>query len=702
MPEESESAPGDEEADDGGSSWAPPTGTPQEPPPDVSPGDESGTRRSVPFPDAPKPRRRRRIVLVAAAAIVVVGLVATLLVIVLGGDDDTMAVATADGEVVNPDAVLDEATTEFLLAARSTGARSGSRAGCFWHLGGQDGDEPHADAIMCGPARFAAGGDWLRVPIESEADGEEGATVEYSMEDSEFISADESGVNGGEVELIGVEGAEPQDVDLENPERGGHAFLPDGRRLEEADELINRGVELISTKSGEVAPRVQRRASCWLPSDKLDVDEPTPEGEQGGNSEAGDSAAGGTAALLCGPVLELRDDPSMPWKLLRFDVDAAGGPWAAIGDAESLEVVGSLSFPDNADLYHPEGQEPPEVDGFRPPDPLPVDDDYAAAALVGDLDGNPYLGDLEFEPNRANTVRTPDFTATLNQRATTRRLGDGPEALIAPKGHQFVVFTYAAQPTPPASQANTGAQRLRLVAGKTRRDLSLGELPAIGARRDRPRAPRLRVGDTGGRTVIVVAVVPRKTKDAELAISNRGRTQRVSMRKGRGTDIVDGGNRHGDVVPIGVPFDIALRSPGAANAPQPPAGDGFLRGQIAQARIAVWDENRGWAPEGTVFVSVEFPQATDDMGGPGWVATYAWRQTVALRTPDDQVLQPLGVPDAPQPLPNRPQPLRFAVPADVDNVALIIDPQGFAQFPEGNLQFPIEVDQPFETSFTLR
>src|SRR5699024_1350530 len=122
-------------------------------------------------------RRGRRLVLAAVGVVVVLGIVATVLVITLGGGDDTMTVATADGEVADAEVVLDEATTEFMLAVRSSGARVDSATGCFWRLG--TGDDEVAEAIVCGPVRFAAGGDWLEVPIESEPAEDDTATVSY-------------------------------------------------------------------------------------------------------------------------------------------------------------------------------------------------------------------------------------------------------------------------------------------------------------------------------------------------------------------------------------------------------------------------------------------------------------------------------------------------------------------------------------------
>jgi hypothetical protein len=156
-------------------------------------------------------------------------------------------------------------------------------------------------------------------------------------------------------------------------------------------------------------------------------------------SKASESAEASNDFIRCGPVLFIdspsRDDRWMSAELYVYSGDEVDG-----ATADELVGIGPLQrdtrLSDGEVLYRPDGAEP-NLDELDYPDPAPVASDFAEVveSQVG----------VDLEPVEQGLVGL-GFEMDIEGYALVERLGEGPEALVAPDGSELLVVRYEWSP----------------------------------------------------------------------------------------------------------------------------------------------------------------------------------------------------------------------------------------------------------------
>jgi hypothetical protein len=149
-------------------------------------------------------------------------------------------------------------------------------------------------------------------------------------------------------------------------------------------------------------------------------------------SKASEDARTANSFIRCGPVLFI-DAPStdnrwMTGQLETYNDYESGTVSTSLGELTRGAALNAREY-----LYRPDGIEP-SVEEIRIPDPPPVATDYSYTTTdeIG----------VELDQLDGASLRGVDYALSVDGAATVERIGQGPEATVAPAGHTLLVVRY--------------------------------------------------------------------------------------------------------------------------------------------------------------------------------------------------------------------------------------------------------------------
>lgn len=337
---------------------------------------------------------------------------------------------------------------------------------------------------------------------------------------------------------------------LEPPSTGLRA--PNGARIIDADEALRTAEEAVRTTALDTGAAVGDDLRCWFA-----IEEQGPRRLIDGD-------------LWCTPVLTVQSVVEEPWVQARV----SSTPGEVLSTASLRPSVGSsigtTALPVDVILWHPDGTAPPPSSDLELPDAAPVEPDTAAVVAVP-------LGEVATSPPRDGVLRTPSLSWTITGVGVTDRIGRGPEAIIAPVGHELVVAGSNFGPLDPVGFLRPGTATL--VVGGVR--IAFDDWA------------RLDEDATG-----VVVVVPQGAGEVLVEVLADDIAQQISLRTG---DKLPG-------FPTGIYREQAAVGVGASLRAELdlPAGEpAAVRSVVTELLLAGHDATLGW-PRDEVFVRVEY------------------------------------------------------------------------------------------------
>jgi len=448
--------------------------------------------------------------------------------------------------ITNAGSILERAESAFADLASADGATPAAGSGCWFAPPVDKASAWQGPRLACGPVLLGVSGTtkpWVigRALYSTNLNGREATGTFDAFESVAAPDTDD---------FVRPDGRAVPDSSRLAPARGG-IRTADGRRLVDDQAVIDTVDGAFMTAVAESGAAGSEGSLCFF---------------GGATNEADQFLTDGS--LWCGPVLLGDSAPGALWAQSSFT--AGTGDSFAVADATpppSFELGATSPLPPGVSLVRPDGRQPVDGTGLRPPVAGPV------ARTIEVLPEAP--AGVQLQAPADGRLHLPSRTLLLTGLGRIDQAGAEAEEVAVAGGETVVVATFESAAVE-GGPADGGTAQL-VVDGEASPFDGWSALPATGA---------------------LTVSVPADAQDVTLEVVFDGLSQKISLLTGERA----GGfpavlYRDGTTAAIGAEF--------VAEAAMP-AGDGATAsGVVGGVRLVAWLDGRGWAAPGRAFLAVD-------------------------------------------------------------------------------------------------